>query len=529
MDLNNICIKPKKRSPWQAIDLGFKLTRLWFKPLFLLYALPFYTFSAIITLLLHNHLLWALLTIWWMKPIFERAPLVYASRALFGEKPSTRKILKSWIKTNAFSWFQGLTRHRLSFTRSFDLPVTVLEQLKQSQRSKRIHLLHNKGGSEAIALTLLCFWCGFSIYLAVFSLIDLLIPEPVANTLMLWSKLDLSNVNYVTYLVSIIIVPLIEPFFICSGFMLYINRRMELEAWDIEISFRNILNKEKYQNVKPFNTTPLVLCFLLSISLVTSNPIQAQEEQSTINNPPTKHTSKEISKENIEKVFTTDDFSKTVEVTQWRLKNRNIEKSDQKSSENLLDRIYRWLKSLMEKSETAPSQNKSTITQFFDNLSIVIKALLIVAIMAVIVTFVLRYKQNFAYLMHGRKLKPKQDRAIPVETLFGLQVSEESLPQDIPKEVLTLYRQQKHRSAISLLYRACLSKLITDKNIIFSESYTEGECLAMVQSNEDKQLANYIKDVTQLWMNLAYGHISPAEDEVKVLCERWLGVFHHET
>jgi pilus assembly protein TadC len=34
------------------------------------------------------------------------------------------------------------------------------------------------------------------------------------------------------------VVGLVEPFFVAAGFAMYLNRRVELEAWDIEQEFR---------------------------------------------------------------------------------------------------------------------------------------------------------------------------------------------------------------------------------------------------------------------------------------------------
>jgi hypothetical protein len=34
------------------------------------------------------------------------------------------------------------------------------------------------------------------------------------------------------------VVLFVEPFYVASGFALYLNRRVELEAWDIEQEFR---------------------------------------------------------------------------------------------------------------------------------------------------------------------------------------------------------------------------------------------------------------------------------------------------
>ena len=38
----------------------------------------------------------------------------------------------------------------------------------------------------------------------------------------------------------IVVTLIIEPFYIAANFALYINRRTQLEAWDIELSFRKM-------------------------------------------------------------------------------------------------------------------------------------------------------------------------------------------------------------------------------------------------------------------------------------------------
>jgi hypothetical protein len=39
-------------------------------------------------------------------------------------------------------------------------------------------------------------------------------------------------------LVYLLVVGLLEPFYVAAGFAMYLNRRVELEAWDIEQEFR---------------------------------------------------------------------------------------------------------------------------------------------------------------------------------------------------------------------------------------------------------------------------------------------------
>jgi hypothetical protein len=42
--------------------------------------------------------------------------------------------------------------------------------------------------------------------------------------------------TYAAYAVSVLFV---EPFFVASGFAMYLNRRVELEAWDVEQELRH--------------------------------------------------------------------------------------------------------------------------------------------------------------------------------------------------------------------------------------------------------------------------------------------------
>ena len=50
---------------------------------------------------------------------------------------------------------------------------------------------------------------------------------------------------WVYTLAGIAAITLVMPFHTMAGFALYLNRRIELEAWDIEISFRNIASRKQ--------------------------------------------------------------------------------------------------------------------------------------------------------------------------------------------------------------------------------------------------------------------------------------------
>ena len=47
----------------------------------------------------------------------------------------------------------------------------------------------------------------------------------------------LSAANVIAYMLAVLFV---EPFYVAAGFGMYLNRRAELEAWDIEQEFRRV-------------------------------------------------------------------------------------------------------------------------------------------------------------------------------------------------------------------------------------------------------------------------------------------------
>jgi hypothetical protein len=129
VQLDHLSVVLRPRRPWQAIDLGFRMTVRWWRELVTLWfcvSLPWFLLCAL--LLTNREAMYAApLLLWWAKPTFERPLLYFASRAVFGEQPSVRNVLRNLgniVRPQALSW---LLWRRLSPTRSFDMPVTLLE------------------------------------------------------------------------------------------------------------------------------------------------------------------------------------------------------------------------------------------------------------------------------------------------------------------------------------------------------------------------------------------------------------------
>lgn len=544
MNLNKLCINPRARTPWEAIDLGCKLAMQWFKPLFLLYAIPFYCValvSILVSYLFSEYFIFiGLFITWLLKPIYERAPLFFASRALFNDKPSVKTVFSNFLKINRLNFFQWLTLRRLSPTRSFDMPVTVLEGLSGSVRSKRIGIIHVRGSGEALALTFICNTIEMLLVIGAYALLLLIVPEPYNGQMLDLISESVGGYSVLYGLIYVILAPLIGPFYICAGFILYINRRVQLEAWDIDIQFQKIAGKEKYRTL--FNSISLLTCTaLLGLTLFSSQPSLAQtvEETPTETTDITEETTDltnveldekqrsalaEESKQQILDITEGSDFNRTKEVTKWRLKTQ-----DNVDDESLFSKLGNAIRDFFERLLGDGIDAKPIDKPSIDLASLILKFTLIALLVAAIAYLINRYKSNFAFL--NKRFK-RSNRAInhkPVpETLFGLSVTKHDLPQNVPDEVIHIFDTEGPRKAVSLLYRACLSHLIHEKGFQFRESQTEEECLNIVRKSGNSLDTNYLRDVTHLWQSLAYGHTQPARKKVEDLCLNWQKVFSND-
>ena len=127
----------------------------------------------------------------------------------------------------------------------------------------------------------------------------------------------------------------------------------------------------------------------------------------------------------------------------------------------------------------------------------------------------MNYLRNREFTSSSRKKKPAP------KTLFGFDVTKESLPLDIVLAVNQQLNEGNLREALSLIYRASLSTLLHKNQIPFEEFHTEGECLTLVKKHSAKNEAAFFIDLVQAWQKVAYGHQGIPSEEVTALCNGW--------
>jgi len=546
MDLSRLGIVARIRTAWEAMDLGFVLARAWWRPLFLSWFIP--SFCVFVPLLLlfgeSGWIPW--FVIWWLKPLFDRGPLYIASRRLFGEPAGTRTVLRQLFSLYKKDWFLWLTFRRLSVTRCYDMPLTVLEELKGDKRRARQNILHRGYSSPANWLTVVGVHLEGFLAMGFYALLVMLVPEQVDIDYFKLLTQDGSFFVYLSTFTTYLVMVLVGPFYALGGFAMYISRRIELEAWDIEIRFRHLAATQeakefslqekipddgKGQGVKKILPVLLVVG-LIGLTSFSPFDVIAQEsiDEYTASNVYTADES------DIERYIESDSTynaaaglapkQKILDIlegkefrnieTQTGLRFKDVETSDE---------VPGWLISLIEFFEEHHGAFKflaDIISYPFEYLEYFLIGLLILIIAFVIYKYRKPIKN---FWEDGNKNGPEHEKP---KVMFGLDVTRESLPDDVPTEVRSLWEKQQFRQAVSLLYRALLAELIHRHGFAFADSDTEGECVATVRKRGESPLSRYTMALTSCWQNLAYGHVLPASHEIEALCRDWPEVFTDE-
>ncbi|GLS28075.1 DUF4129 domain-containing protein [Marinibactrum halimedae] len=568
MNFDRLQVNPELRNKWQAIDMGIALARQWYWPLLLAWVIPVLIVSIPFAIIDSTFITLLPLIIWWLKPLFERLPLLYLSRYLFGEFARPKMTLKGWFRLYTFDAFAALTWRRLSVCRSFTLAITVLEKQKGHARAERRRLLGRSTNRAATWLTITLIHAEMFLLFGCVSLVVLFIPEQVdINYDTLWSIIENPTViEYVYTFLYFISIAIITPFYVACGFYLYINRRIELEAWDIEIQFKQcaesrLQNARKQQNrekqkrhlpdltkvrsiitaiIPTLGTMLIGGLLLLPAAAIAEEPtpkyalLQESSDSSTTSSTTSRKTlstpdaqipppeeSQTLwrsdadatldTKERILSILESPPFVIEKEVHHWKPKTSNgIVKTIR---EKIISAILSLLSLL-----GAPS-NRIDIALF-------VEILLWGLVIAIIGLILWHFRHHFEGL-----IAPKSKSLSPLEsdipdTIMGMKVTQESLPTDVIGTIQSLLSTNQLKEALSLLYRANLHDLAHRHHVSLKSWCTEMECAQLAQASCPAPIASYFTALTHCWLQLAYGHHLPDKSKILSLANDWSNLQH---
>ena len=131
------------------------------------------------------------------------------------------------------------TTQRLSPWRAFTQPVIQLEGLSGSELRKRAAVIRTGKRGAAVLMTTAFAVAEWALIVALLSLPDWFAPQRHQPDLLavVFGEQYISAFFAMTCAYAVM-VAFLEPFYVAAGFAMYLNRRVELEAWDIEQEFR---------------------------------------------------------------------------------------------------------------------------------------------------------------------------------------------------------------------------------------------------------------------------------------------------
>jgi hypothetical protein len=497
---------PRLRRPMESLDLGLSLLQAHRGVVYQVFLLQLVIVLALLLPFTWKQPVWTLLILWWLMPWFHRGTLHVLARRVFGQDASVFTFLEQWRSIHRRGLLATLLWRRLSTAASFLLPIWQLEDQGGSAYVSRARLLRRQGGGMAFLLALICFLLSVLTILGILGLLQMMVPKSL--TLDLWEALgrgfDRPWFAWCFTVFGLLTFTLIEPFYAAAGFALYLNRRTQLEGWDLEQSFRRLA--ARLRSVGRGLLLLLVLGAGLGVQRLgaapATPPAKLEEEPKPLRPlDPARKVLEDLQSQD-------PDLRRTRDKSVLRFKSTGKEPA-------WVRRFLEWWdKPREEKREIAPQQPRNWLKP----LAFVIKVLMVAALVALVIFVILRFRHKL------RDRQVSDDYEAP-EALAGLDVRPESLPPDVAGEALIRFQTGDRRGAMALLYRGALTALIHGHRLEIPSSATEGDCLRMALPKLTEEAGGTFRLLTRIWIRMAYLGEDPDTETMEILCIRWRAAF----
>jgi hypothetical protein len=392
---------------------------------------------------------WALLSFWLLIVIFERVVLYSLSRAVFNAPPTTRQSLAALFPGEMSGILLQLTLLRLSPQRSATLPILQLERARFREYFRRVAFLM-RGSSMPVAITLAYAMVEFLLSLASLVAIIVLAPQYEFD-LSRWewilgegaSKYVLLNGLYFGCVV------LLRPFYVASGFAVYLSQRTRIDGWDIELTLKGLAARlARRMTAAAKSTAALLVAGLIwlggSVALAQSvGP-----------------------KETIRRIKESADF-------------------------------HTWYEQTTYFEPRLTGVELGGLGPFFKILCIALG----VALLAWVAYWAWKYRT---------RLSPSTTRADePSEVVNDVVLDrEKTLPADPAGEAIKLAGEGRYREALSLCLRACIVVFGRRLPRPIPQGATETECARLVSGHVSPLGEDYFRRLARAWRQLAYARDS---------------------
>ncbi|MDR2050035.1 MAG: hypothetical protein LBP69_11335 [Treponema sp.] len=482
----------RRRSGWEAADAG---TLLWQKnmpALLFLYGVPLGIVMSCGFFLPGAYVSYFAFAVWWLKPLFDRLALHVVSVRFFEPQARFRRLFKGLGKSLGRGLPGDLLWRRFSPYRSSRMPLIVLEGLKGPSLKRRRGLMTPRGLSFGFPITLACTVLAsvltYGELAFVYGIFELIQPGFLGD---IW--------DYSTGLTKYML-PLswlnqtfIETLYVCMGFGIYINSRVETEGWDIELLFKKYAEKAApaQSAARPDARSagiakPAVFCLVLTL-LLPARTFAASPAGSPASSPElfVPAPLPEKSAEELKEILASKDFGS--EKPSWKIqfKEDGRETGDWDLDLAWRDLDFPWLREV---------------------LGIAVRT-------AIVLAAVFAVSWAAAYFYRHRPAFPGRKKL----AAYGIR-SGAANPAELLKEAAALHAEGRIREAWAFCFRAFIASLSFRWGIAFPPEATEYEALALAGTRN----GDFPRFVSR-WIAFAYGGKTPEEgafDQSVEACRR---------
>ena len=506
MRLELLSVALRERDPWEATDLGIALWRRHFGAIlrpWLGLSLPILALLAAFAWSIDAIWLAGLL-MWWLKPWFDRVPIYVLSRAVFGTVPGTMQVLRA-RELRGPGLLGWLSWRRLHPARSLLLPVDLLEGVKGARRGARASVLLRAVGAQSLGLITAFAAIELACVLSLFWIVLLFLPlEFLSNAARaMWSTIFQEPPAW-AQLLSLCAwwtaVSLAEPAYVAAGFGLYLNRRTQLEAWDVELVFRRLAARARALDAAAAALLPAALLCAVLAGFATRAQAAAPKPP-----PPTTTPAQLLGasarapdprfERALDRAYADPALARTRKLSHWELRNPREPEPQRAPAPAWLEAIGWTLSAIAEYGLW------------------VLAALLLLFVLWRLPRWLPWVRRQ---LREEAPLPELHEEALPELV---------PLPDDVPAAVEALWRQGQRRDALALLYRAGVERLAERLQVAFPPGATEADCLRRARRLQDEAARANFGAVVRTWQRAAYARQFPDDEAFGALLAGWARCF----
>jgi len=316
------------------------------------------------------------------------------------------------------------------------------------------------------------------------------------------------------------------PFHVGAGFGLYLNRRTQMEAWDVEISFRRL--RERLQHAMP-----LLLLMALFALPVAQVPVHAQQAhtQDDVAAADEEQAEQATDDEEAPPAIDPDDTPAGI-FGDAPVDTAGFRQAVQRAYEDPLQRptrtVNEWELRKKDDDEAAKRKERERLKREADEQSAKQMsggAAKIAAMVAEWGLWLLLGIVVVALLLTARRWSPWLSGSARRKAPAAAAVHEDSivLPEVVPPDVATraraLWARGMPRQALALLYRASVGTVVERTGVALPPGATEAQVLRASRRMSDARDRDLFAAIVRMWQYAAYGNRLPDHADFDTLAD----------